>query len=170
MPAPNVLRDKQRKEILPLIQELKQLFEGQTRLSIAARSGITNYQVGRILGESLPAPTYLDMTKLLRVAKLSPNEAAAIVGLYDQDEQDALNQYSAYERRILMLLKRSNLTATQRMLLAQVIEATIMGLEGQNLLDTDSIHLDAEGKSSTQEGEQEEQEEQALPKRLVRTS
>ncbi|HEY1389423.1 MAG TPA: hypothetical protein VGF38_12840, partial [Ktedonobacterales bacterium] len=108
MPAPNVLRAKQREEIKPLIDELNRLFAGETRMSIAERSGITNYQVGRILGDYLPAPTYLDITKLLDAAKLSPNEAASILGLYEKSENSDV-ALAAYERRILALLHRSKL-------------------------------------------------------------
>lgn len=135
MPAPNVLRAKQREEIKPLIDALNQALAGQTRMSIAERSGLTNYQVGRILGDYLPAPTYLDITKLLGAAGISPNDAAATLGLYEPSDQRESVLQTPYERRVVELLRSSQLTATQRNLLTQVIEATVRGLEGHALLD-----------------------------------
>lgn len=148
MPAPNVLRAKQREQIKPLIDELNRIFARQRRTDIALMSGLTNYQVGRILGDFLPAPTYLDITKLISAADMSPNEAAAIVGLYEPEDvslkKSSKSELSAYERRILALLRHNRLTPTQRLLLAQVIEATVLGLEGHTLLDADGFTVDAE--------------------------
>lgn len=146
MPAPNILRSKQRAEIRPLIEELNDRFAREKHVAIAERSGLTHYQVGRILGDYLPAPTYLDITKLIRAADMSPNEAAHIVGLYDttsEEDEETLVARSSYERRILSLLRRPTLRPSQRLILAQVIEAFVNGLEGQIALD-DFVALDKE--------------------------
>lgn len=137
MPTSNALRKKQKQEMQPLIEKLDELRGDETFMSLAARSGLTYYQVGRILGDSLPAPTYLDITKLLRALGMSPNEAARLVGLYDDDDQKQGEEkfLSLPERRILRLVRRNKLSPTQLDLLAQVVEATARGLEGQARLE-----------------------------------
>lgn len=143
MPAANVLRAKQKARIKPLIDELMRLFtlSGKTRLQLAEESGLTNYQVGRILGDYLPAPTYLDITALLMALDLSPNEAAALVGFpyapaaIDDELEERAAPLNAAERRMLSILRRDGLGPTQRLMLVQLLDATATGLAAQVALE-----------------------------------
>lgn len=148
MPPPRTLRQQQRDEIHPLIRALAERIK-RPYVEVAQDTGLTNYQIGRLLGEALPNPGYLDLTRLIVYTHMTPNEAASIVNLYNGDDEAMLGPE---EQELFRLFRALALPERERRMFFSIMRST----------------LDALGEQTRYEEEREEREErqgrsQALP-------
>lgn len=135
MPTTYETRARQRAEMKPLIEELQRLFmaehmlKGTSHEQVGRECGMTGYQVGRVLGEALPAPTFLDIIRLAIRLGLTPNEAAHLVGLYPESEnRQDLSGLPSYEQRVLHLLREDALEERDKLTFIWLLEALVKGI------------------------------------------
>ena len=180
MPTSSRLRQKQRDEIHPLIRALDaRLGNARSYMDIARETGLTNYQVGRLLGESLPSPTYLDLTRLIVAAGMTPNEAARVVGLWngpDYDREEA-QRLTKEEQRVIDLLRQVKLPEEERNVFRAMMETMLEAfaerlalsneLKGQRNSPPSSPLYD-EDETSDEVEEAEEAEETEKPRTRTR--
>lgn len=99
--------DKERRAALrPLLREIDRRLGTQTDIQTGVETGLTHYQVGRLRREAINSPTYWDVTVLAIYVGLSPNQTAALVGLYQLPDDGALaSTLTPSERRMLLMAR-----------------------------------------------------------------
>lgn len=105
----------QREQLFPLIKELARRvsFRGLRFIDLAEATGLPQYQVKRILGAETGAPNWLEMNRLLVTIGMTPNEAAELVGLYSEVDNNPLH-LGMYDRELLALINDPALSETDR--------------------------------------------------------
>lgn len=75
-------RDAQRKILMPLIEYLRKLYQDKTYDQAGRILGMEYWQVQRILSSLTKSPNWVDLTEIIVASGLTPNQAAAMTGLY----------------------------------------------------------------------------------------
>lgn len=75
-------RNAHRKVLSPLLRVLREQFGNMTLDHIGHLSGIELSHVSRVLSGKTASPNWVDLTRLLVAAGISPNQAAQACGLY----------------------------------------------------------------------------------------
>ena len=108
-------REDQRMVLYPLAKELKRLVTMRFGSNRAADRtlGLPENTTQRITSSTTQGFDYLNVTRLMGAVGLTPNEAAALVGLYENKDEGSLTP----EERQLLELFRTQKTDEQRKLI-----------------------------------------------------
>jgi hypothetical protein len=71
-------------DVAPLIAEMIRCFDarGMTQKQLAVASGVPEYTVSKILSGAARFPFYVELSMLLVHVGMTPNEAAALLGIW----------------------------------------------------------------------------------------
>lgn len=123
-------REEQREKLFPLIQFLRKRFKERqlTNYRIAEELGWAAGDVQRITGHATQSPSWTDLTQLLNLAGITPNEAALLVGFLDP-AQAGVGELSPEERDLVRLYRTEELTDEERERLFNLFAFMVRGYQ-----------------------------------------